>query len=184
MPAGIRHFSMKKGIPVLLVFCFAIAPTVRYSCEQGERLTPPSFSKPQNGGFSLKTLVQADGKLMWSDKTDQLEPSSEGYYYVKGIFPADSSDTQRIICEHCFGNTAAIVADIENAGDTVIGAIGWHDRYYLAERAANGEVFLRELGERPILSERVRYHDFIEAAYRYSSNSSDDLVSGGNGLMF
>ncbi len=182
MSAGIRHFSVRTGILALLVFCFVIALSGCRSGKQSDRLPLPSFKKCENGAFSLKTLVQADGNLAWSEKINQLEPSSEGYYYVKGLFSSDSPDTLKVMCEHYFGNTAVIAAGIKNTGNSVIGAMGWHDRYYLAERTANGEVFLRELGERPILSERVRYHDFIEAAYRFSRNS--DSVSGGNGLMF
>lgn len=176
---------MKSKLLLFMVFAFCLLSTAA-GCSSGgksNRLALPSFGEVQNNSFPLKTLEKMNGKLAWSDKTDLLLPGDEGYY-AKSFLPSYSPDNFKMVCKHFFGNTAAIAADITHAGSSAIGAIGWHDCYYLAEKTSNNEVYLHELGEQPILSKRVLYDDFIDAADKFSRNSSNDLVSGGNGLTF
>lgn len=154
------------------------------SGKTGDRLPLPSFGEVQNNSFPLKALTKVNGKLAWSNQSDLLLPDEEGYYYAKSFVASYSPKNFKMLCAHFFGNTAEIAAGIRKTGSSVIGAVGWHDRYYLVEKASTGDVYFHELGEQPILSNRILYHDFIDAADKFSRDSSNDLVSGGNGLTF
>ena len=166
------------------LFCLLVVFTGCTSGKTGNRMTLPTFGEVQNNSFPLKTLTKANGKLAWSDQSDLLLPDEEGHYYAKSFVTFYLPKNFKMVCAHYLGNTAEIAAGIRETGSSVIGAAGWHDRYYLVEKTPTGDVYFHELGEQPILSNRVLYNDFMDAAERFSGNSSNDLVSGGNGLTF
>lgn len=167
-----------------LAICLFCVGTGCSSDETGNRLALPSFGEVQNNSYPLKTLTKSNGELAWSDQSDLLLPDEEGHYYAKSFVTSYSPKNLKIVCERFFGNTAEIAAGIRKTGSTVLGAAGWHDRYYLVEKTSSGDVYFHELGEQPILSNRILYDDFMDAADKFSRNSSNDLVSGGNGLTF
>lgn len=177
---------MKFRLVFFMVFaiCLLSIATGCTSGKTGDRLPLPSFGEVQNNSFPLKALTKVNGKLAWSDQSDLILPDAEGHYYAKSFVAFYSPKNFKMVCAHYLGNTAEIAAGIRATGSSVIGAVGWHDRYYLVEKASTGDVYFHELGEQPILSSRVLYDDFIDAAERFSGNSSNDLVSGGNGLTF
>ena len=168
----------------VLAICLLSVGAGCNSGEKSSRPALPAFGEVQNNSFPLKALTKGNGKLVWSDQSDLLLPDAEGHYYAKSFVALYSPKNLKIICEHFFGNTAEIAAGIRATGSSVIGAVGWHDRYYLVEKTSTGDVYFHELGEQPILSKRVLYQDFMDAAERFSGDSSNDLVSGGNGLTF
>ena len=154
------------------------------SGKTGDRLPLPAFGEVQNNSFPLKTLTEVNGKLAWSDQSDLLLPDEEGHYFAKSFASSYSPKNFKMLCAHFFGNTAEIAAGIRETGGSVIGAVGWHDRYYLVEKTSTGDVYFHELGEQPILAKPILSDDFMDAAERFSGNRSNDLVSGGNGLTF